>query len=337
MDLKLESLEDLMRISHLYKLSVVMHFALSHDLFELLGQQRRSVEELASDLRCQPEKLAILLNILVGISLLRLDAGKFENTPLSLQYLTKSRRTKMSPLMLYLMKTGLTNAAISPIIGAVPEQEAGGDEENARYMEAMDSGNKLTALKAARMLAKRCKGKSGIRLLDAGCGSGIFSIEACKFIPGLSVDAVDRGEILEFTRRKLTESGMDGRIALQERDLSQLDFAGGENYDFILLSNVLHFFPEEEIRRMLVYCHSSLKPGGALIINDIFADLNHLDSLFYSLEWLSNQVCFPDQDALSHMLVEAGFWRIEAEKAASTQSSIIFAEKRVVDEISYHP
>jgi SAM-dependent methyltransferase len=81
-----------------------------------------------------------------------------------------------------------------------------------------------------------------VRLLDAGCGTGVSTDYLCHLNPGADVLAVDiSAGALEVARERLRRSGGGERVvALRQEQRSLLDLAGEGPFDYINSVGVLH-------------------------------------------------------------------------------------------------
>lgn len=111
---------------------------------------------------------------------------------------------------------------------------------------------------AAARLVRYAQVKPGVRLLDAGCGTGVVAITAARL--GVHVSGLDlTPELLERARENAQIAEVD--VEFHEGDVEQLPFGDGE-FDMVL-SQFAHIFaprPEIAVREML----RVLKPGGTL-------------------------------------------------------------------------
>ncbi len=100
---------------------------------------------------------------------------------------------------------------------------------------------------------------SKCRLLDVGCGTGVFLEAAIAAgIDGYGIDAAQ--EMIDVARQRLGDS----RVRAQRmQDLSEI-----EAYDVICaLSWTIHYCQTEaELRDVLHRCRRALKPGGMLLL-----------------------------------------------------------------------
>jgi 2-polyprenyl-6-hydroxyphenyl methylase/3-demethylubiquinone-9 3-methyltransferase len=117
-------------------------------------------------------------------------------------------------------------------------------------------------------------GYSGKRILDVGCGGGVFSEALARAgADVLGIDASERS--LETAREHAREAGLeiDYRLARAE------DFKPDRTFDVVAAVNVLEHV--EDVNATLDMCASALKPGG------VFGFLTHNQTLdaFEKLIW----------------------------------------------------
>ena len=86
---------------------------------------------------------------------------------------------------------------------------------------------------------------AGLRLLDAGCGTGSFSIEAAR--RGAEVVAVDLSPTLVDLARERQPGGLGpGRIDFRVGDMAET--TAGEAFDFaVAMDSVIHYDPRHAI------------------------------------------------------------------------------------------
>jgi SAM-dependent methyltransferase len=151
--------------------------------------------------------------------------------------------------------------------------------------------------------------RSGLRILDAGCGSGI---------PGLALlDALDRRglevgcyqafdltpEMLGRFREKLDRRGIDG-VELREADVLALEtlppsWAG---YDLVISASMLEYIPSERLPEALAGLRSRLAAGGSLV--NFMTRRNWVTGLLVERPWGGNRY---SRRELAEAFAAAGF------------------------------
>lgn len=135
-----------------------------------------------------------------------------------------------------------------------------------------------------------CRNKTG-RVLEVGCGEGLFLRQLAESVPGLKITGVDlRNDILNVAR--LMTSGQSS-IELKEADAGKLPFA--DNYFSVVLSlNMLYnLASKQDVERVLSEMGRVCKKGGSIIF-DVRNSRNPL--LYYGYRWVKHydsSCCWP--------------------------------------------
>ena len=106
---------------------------------------------------------------------------------------------------------------------------------------------------------KKIDAKPGMKLLDEGCGDGTAAAFAAKEF-GLLVTAID-------TDKEAVEKAKENGVNASVMDASMLDFDIHE-FDIVMMECAFSAFERQEESFHEAYC--VLKPGGYLIISDVF-------------------------------------------------------------------
>ncbi len=102
----------------------------------------------------------------------------------------------------------------------------------------------------------------GGRLLDLGCGSGLWLTYLSLERPGLKLVGVDPDP------RKLEIAQSADARDLELHRGSALDIPGAD-FDCITIFDVLYLLPAEEKRSVLQACRDALRPGGSLLVKEL--------------------------------------------------------------------
>ncbi len=259
--------------------AAVAHF----DLFTKLKDGPRTVETLRTELGLEPRPMQVLLTTLRAMRLLRIDEeGRLQLTALSRHHLPLRSAFDVGGYI------GL--AATSPGVVEMVERlrtnrPRGLDlnEDGAAFiyragvpsaMEQTDLARHFTLSLAGRAknvapaLAAQVDLGDAELLVDVGGGSGIYSIALLKRYSQLRAIVVDRPEVLRVADEFRQRYNVADRLELREGDMFGDPLPTGA--DVVLLSNVLHDWDIPECQQLIARCHAALKPGGQLLIHDVF-------------------------------------------------------------------
>jgi 2-polyprenyl-3-methyl-5-hydroxy-6-metoxy-1,4-benzoquinol methylase len=158
------------------------------------------------------------------------------------------------------------------------------------------------------------------RVLEVGCGHGLFSGYLARRSPGLRVHGVD------------IDAGKIAVAAAAERpDGDRLSFAVGESgsvpagpWDAVVLVDVLYLLDEAGQRALLEACAAVLAPGGALVVKDMAtrprwkarwnAAQEALSVRVLQITAGSREFAFVDPDERARWLVAAGLREVRARR-----------------------
>lgn len=84
-----------------------------------------------------------------------------------------------------------------------------------------------------------------IKVLDAGCGTGLYSLAILKKYPNAQITAFDQdGKLVEHFKEKLQRKGLDQKVRVFPADISgTLTELGPEKFDLIITAGVLEYVP----------------------------------------------------------------------------------------------
>lgn len=122
-----------------------------------------------------------------------------------------------------------------------------------------------------RALIRRMKAVAGdrpIRVLDVGCGTGVFAERVRQSLPEARVWGVDLvSGMLQKGRERWDRH--PGSVQPVQGDSERLPFADG-SFDFLTCANSFHHYPHQD--RAVVEMHRVLKPGGRVLLIDGYRD-----------------------------------------------------------------
>jgi SAM-dependent methyltransferase len=168
----------------------------------------------------------------------------------------------------------------------------------------------------ADFAASLVRGDRPMRLLEIGCGSGVYlrhAAEANLKLTGAGVDL--QPDVVEMARQNIRGWGLSERFEIHQADARQLPPALSGPFDVITLFNNLYYFAEGERAEVLGTLGSLLAPGGVLAVVSLFRGRTMM-SLDLDIALRSTQGCtaLPQLEETKAQLGAAGFSRVTQRK-----------------------
>lgn len=113
------------------------------------------------------------------------------------------------------------------------------------------------------MVYRHADWKSGMRILDVGCGGGAAIAEMLTLSENSRIDGVDHSEVSVEETKALNRAHLGRRVTVVQGDVGHLPFPD-HCYDLVTAMETVYFWPDvncalKEVMRVL-------KPGGKLLI-----------------------------------------------------------------------
>jgi 2-polyprenyl-3-methyl-5-hydroxy-6-metoxy-1,4-benzoquinol methylase len=105
------------------------------------------------------------------------------------------------------------------------------------------------------------------KVLELGCGFGLFGLYFASSHPGLSITGIDtNGGRIRMARRAAERLGVRNTV-FHIGDARALALA--ESFDAVYMLDLIHHVPRPVVREMLTHVREHLLPGGVLLIKDV--------------------------------------------------------------------
>ncbi|MDE3106022.1 MAG: methyltransferase domain-containing protein [Acidobacteriota bacterium] len=289
--------------------------ALRNRVFDVLDAGPMTLEQVHAATGASARGLRAVMNLLVGLELLRKDAeGRYALTPESSSFLVSTRPSFQGGLLKHTSEQLLPKYLQMNRIVATGEpatavnQQSDGSEFFLQFVEdifPMSYG-------PARVLANHLELADGrpTRVLDLAAGSGVWGIALAQSSDAVTVTAVDWAGVMPATRRVTGRFGLADRYTYVEGDLLQAEFGSG--HTVATLGHILHSEGEERSRMLLAKTFAALAPGGTIAIAEFLVNPERtgpVGGLIFAVNMLVNTDVGDtfSFEEISSWLREAGF------------------------------
>jgi len=117
----------------------------------------------------------------------------------------------------------------------------------------------------AELIQRTFPDGGALRLLEIGCGSGIYLRYAAMRNPSLTALGMEiQPSVAAVARANLHGWGLEGRVEVEDRDFREK--VTGELFDIATLYNNVYYFPVEERIALFERIGAFLRPGGFLLL-----------------------------------------------------------------------
>lgn len=319
----------IMELSHAFQKSRVLFAAIELDLFTVLGDLTLNSAELADKLNTDVRALDRLLNSLTALGFIEKKGARFCNTEPSKKHLVKGEPEYIGSLMYVVHQWDKWSDLTGSIKSGGPITYQSINDKSDKWVEEFVNSQHWQALHEAPDVIKLLKFSSVKKVLDLGCGSGIYSALIAKENPSVDVYAYDYPKVIKQTKRLLEKESVLSKVNTLEGDFTIDDFGSG--YDMVILSNVCYYFSIWDNINLLQRIYDSMNRGGTIVIHQPIIEDDRVHTMQNSMLALSMLVNTVSGDAYTEtdvwiMLKEAWFqdiMRINTEFG----TSIITAKK----------
>lgn len=168
------------------------------------------------------------------------------------------------------------------------------------------------------------RGKS-IRLLEVGCGSGIYIKHAAMRNPQLKAIGVElQAAVAEMARQNIVKWGLQNQVTIERGDIREKNFYN--SFELVTLYNNIYYFPVGERIELLKHLRSFLKPGGSLILTT-GCQGGALAMELLNLWGATTEGCdrLPDVNEMVSQMGKAGFANIQKKNLLPGDAFYVFA------------
>ncbi len=105
--------------------------------------------------------------------------------------------------------------------------------------------------------------KKPCKLLDIAAGHGMYGITIARQNPNAQIVALDWPVVLEVAKQNAQAASVADRYSTRAGSAFEADL--GQEYDYVLLTNIFHHFDPPTCEALMRRVHAALRPGGKAI------------------------------------------------------------------------
>lgn len=263
--------EALLELGRSYQPAAVYAAAADLDLFGALAAGPLSASAIARKLQASLRGIAILLDALVALRLLKKRGGHYSLPVGAEAFLTSDGPHSILAMAQHqanclrkwvqlarVVKTGRPAEGIPSVRGETGDQAA--------FIGAMHNIAAPTANQIVRGVSRR----PFRHLLDIGGASGTWTIAFLRAARSATATLFDLPPVIPMARRRIVAAGLSRRVKLVAGDFLQDELPGGT--DLAWVSAIVHQNSRAQNRRLFANVFQALTAGGRIAIRDVLMD-----------------------------------------------------------------
>lgn len=238
--------------------SHALRAAMNLGLFDALAAGQKTTAELAKVCETKREPTELLLDVLRSLGVVEKYGDDWALAPV-MRLLTQYDRDLGDQHWQHVAEFVRTGQSLA---------ETHTDEA----YRASATSTQWTLTPAAMQLATALEigtRRKGLRILDLGAGSAVWSLAIAHQDVDARVTAIDWAEPLESAQQTAKGIGIDDRLETIPGDWREAPLQESE-FDLIIAANLIQLEPDDGVQRLLARLFAAARPGGELAIVDIF-------------------------------------------------------------------
>ena len=270
-----------------YKHSIIILTANELGIFNELSKKGSTPLNISKKLNLNLKGLTILLNALVNLGLLKKMKNLYYLKKEYVPFLVTGGKYYIGDSLKHDLNLLDSWIKLPKVIktGKPAREGKRSKKEHENFILAMANSSQLRINDFFNAIdLSDCK-----KFLDVGGGPGTFSLQAVRRNKDLIAYNFDLPETINIAKKYLSSFNESKRIKLVKGDYFKDDF--GNDYDVILLSNIIHSLGEQEILKLFKKAFLSLNNEGKLIVKDFYLKENKIEpqrAVLFAINMLVN-------------------------------------------------
>lgn len=290
-------------------------------IFRLMGKRAMSSDDVAKTLRLDPEATGMLMGALVGLGLMSHRAGRFKCAPDVVKYLSSEAEPEDSMACIATHMNHMYDSwnRLGEIVKngrpkkLPPPKIILDKKKNREFICGMFE----IGFGTAKLLAEKINLKGVGKMADIGGGPAQYPIAFAAKNPDTKFVVADYPNTLNIAKEYVKKYGLSDRIKLVKCEFFGPGELGiGEDFDMVLLSQVLHAESDKKAVELIKKTYRILKPGGRIVINENARNRDGMSPpspMIFAINMLVNNFGRTFRvDELAGWLKEAGFKSVKS-------------------------
>jgi ubiquinone/menaquinone biosynthesis C-methylase UbiE len=319
-----------------YQQTACLKAAIELDIFTTIADGAQDAKTISEKLQASERGVRILCDFLVIHGYLLKEQGKYQLPEESAVFLSKRSPAYLGTMIGFIAKDWEKSnfVKITEVVKRRGSITADGDNtkpnDEAWVPFARSMGPMMAP--AAKFIAEKMVPESGkpINVLDIAAGHGMFGVTIAKQHANAQITAVDWPAVLEVAKENAEKHGVASRYSVRPGSAFETDL--GNDYDYVLLTNIFHHFDMPTCEKLMKRVLGALKPGGKAITLEFVPNDDRVSPptpAAFSLIMLVNT---NDGDAYTlaeynSMFANAGFVKTTAQNVPGMPQTVLVSEK----------
>ena len=252
-----------------FQQTAALKTAIELDIFTAIGEGANQAVAIASRVAAAVRGVRILADYLVIQGFLTKDGDRYSLTPESTLFLNRKSPAYMGTMIGFLAgerhKQGFEQLTEAVRKGGTVALQGDNTKPNDQMWVAFARSMGPLTVQAAGLMGQLAgmAEQKPCKILDVAASHGMFGITFARQNPNARVVALDWPAVLEVAAENARAAGVSDRVTMLPGSAFEADL--GSDYDFVLLTNILHHFDAPTNEKLLRRMHTALKPGGRAI------------------------------------------------------------------------
>ena len=236
-------------------------------IYEAIGKGSKTVDEIASMCNTNAHATTQLLNCLVGVGYLKWSEGRYSLKQKYHKWLLKESESNLIAKLRFQLIEWNWMAMLEEYVRTGKTLQLH-NSVNEQEWKLYQEGMRDLSITAAKELAGKIPiAKNATAMLDIGGSHGLYSIELCKKYPDLKSTILELHGAMEAASAIAKRYDTTGRVTYAEGNALNDDL-GSEQYDLVMINNVVHHFTVEQNTALAKKIARALKPNGIYAIGE---------------------------------------------------------------------